>query len=224
MKSTLFDHTENTTDEAESFVLQNTHMLLVNLDGDVYLKQGAMAAYQGDIDFKYHGGGVTRFIKKAVTGENLQLMQATGKGDLFVADNGSEVHVVNLENEQLTVSSDRLLAFESSLEWNINRIKSGVMGFVAGGLFNTTLTGSGKVALTSWGTPVVLKINQATFVDTNCVIAWSTSLKVSIHSSLKAGAMIGRGSGEAFQMAFSGEGFVVVQPGEGLSAMMMNKS
>lgn len=220
MKSTLFEHTENTTDETETFVLQNPHMLLVNLDGDMYVKQGAMAAYQGDIDFKYHGGGVTRFLKKAVTGENLQLMQVSGKGDLFLADNGSEVHVVDLDNEQLTVNSDSLLAFESGLEWNINRIKSGVMGFVAGGLFNTTLTGTGKVALLSWGTPVVLKVDQPTFVDTNCIIAWSTSLQVSIHSTLKAGAMIGRGSGEAFQMAFSGEGFVVVQPGEGLTAMM----
>jgi uncharacterized protein (AIM24 family) len=30
-----------------------------------------------------------------------------------------------------------------------------------------------------------------------------------------AGALIGRGSGEAFQLAFSGTGFVVVQASEG---------
>ena len=30
-----------------------------------------------------------------------------------------------------------------------------------------------------------------------------------------AGALIGRGSGEAFQLAFSGQGFVVVQASEG---------
>ena len=224
MKSALFNNTEITTSETDKFVLQNNHMLLVNLDGDVYVKQGAMAAYQGEIDFKYHGGGVARFFKKALTGENLQLMQASGKGDLFLADNGSEIYVVDLENEQLTVNSNSLLAFDSSLEWNINRIKSGVMGMVAGGLFNTTLTGSGKVALLSWGTPVVLQVDQPTFVDTNCVIAWSTSLQVDVHSSLKAGAMIGRGSGEAFQMAFSGSGFVVVQPGEGPMALLAHKT
>ncbi|MFE4399498.1 AIM24 family protein, partial [Kitasatospora sp. NPDC056808] len=32
--------------------------------------------------------------------------------------------------------------------------------------------------------------------------------------SFKASSMIGRGSGEAYQMAFSGEGIVVVQPSE----------
>lgn len=224
MKSTLFDHNENTVDENEAFVMQNPHMLLINLDGDVYAKQGAMAAYQGNIDFEFHGGGVSRWFKKAVTGENLQLMRAIGKGDLFLADNGSEVHVVNIEDEQLTVNSTNLLAFQSSLKWDVSRIKSGVMGFVAGGLFNTTLTGTGKAALTSWGNPVVLTVDQPTYVDVNCVIAWSSTLNVAIHSTFKAGSLIGRGSGEAFQMAFEGQGFVVVQPGEGIGGLIAPSS
>lgn len=204
--------------------MQNPHMLLVNLDGDIYAKQGSMAAFQGDIDFEFHGGGVSRWFKKAVTGENLQLMRAVGTGDLFLADNGSEVHIVNIEDEQLTVSSTNLLAFESSLKWDVNRIKSGIMGFVAGGLFNTTLTGTGKAALTSWGNPVVLSIDETTYVDVSCVIAWSTKLNVSIHSTFKAGSLIGRGSGEAFQMAFEGQGFVVVQPGEGITGLIKPSS
>lgn len=220
MKSTLFDHNENTKQEDDVFALQNSHMLLVNLDGDVYAKQGSMAAYQGEMEFKFHGGGVSRWFKKAVTGENLQLMQAIGKGDLFLADNGSEVHIVNIEDEQLTVNNSNLLAFESKLTWDVSLIKAGMMGLVAGGLFNITLTGSGKAALTSWGNPVVINVDQPTYVDVNCVIAWSSSLKVSIHSSFKAGALIGRGSGEAFQMEFEGTGFVVVQPGEGLSGLL----
>jgi uncharacterized protein (AIM24 family) len=32
---------------------------------------------------------------------------------------------------------------------------------------------------------------------------------------MKAGALIGRGSGEAAQLAFQGEGFVLVQASEG---------
>lgn len=219
MRGEILNLKENTSSEQSTFVTQNETMLLVNLDGDIYAKQGSMSAYQGDVDFEFHGGGMSKFFKKVLTGENLQLMKCSGKGDLFLANNGSAVHVIQLQNEQLTVSSENLLAFESGIEWNVNRIKSGVMGFVAGGLFNTTLTGSGNVALTSWGTPVVLKVDQPTFVDVNCIIAWSTSLQVNIKSTFKAGAMIGRGSGEAFQMAFSGDGFVIVQPGEGLARL-----
>jgi uncharacterized protein (AIM24 family) len=221
MKSSLLNLTEKTQNESESFVLQNPHMLLVNLDGEVYAKQGAMAAYQGDVDFNFEGGGMGRFLKKMVSGEDLQLMKCTGKGDVFLADNGSEVHIVELQDEQLTVSSNNLLAFESSLKWDINRIKAGAMGFVAGGLFNATLTGTGKAAVTSWGQPVVLQVDQPTAVDVNCIIAWTSSLNVSIKSSFKAGALIGRGSGEALQMLFSGQGLVVVQPGEGPASLIM---
>lgn len=219
MKSQLLQHTENTTSEDETFVLQNQHMLLVNLDGSVYAKQGAMAAYQGNIDFKYHGGGMSRFMKKVFTGENLPLMECTGQGDLFLADNGAEIYVVELEDEQLSINGRSLLAFDTALEWDISRIKAGAMGLVAGGLFNVTLTGSGHTAVTSFGQPVVLKIDQPTRVDVNCLIAWTTSLETHIVSSMKAGAFVGRGSGEAFQMEFSGEGFVVVQPGEGPAAL-----
>ncbi|MDT5248554.1 MAG: hypothetical protein QOJ28_1188, partial [Mycobacterium sp.] len=36
-----------------------------------------------------------------------------------------------------------------------------------------------------------------------------------LKTSFKAGALIGRGSGEALQVAFHGQGFVIVQPSEG---------
>lgn len=45
-------------------------------------------------------------------------------------------------------------------------------------------------------------------------MAWSPNLKVKGKRSFKAQSLIGRGSGEAYQMAFSGQGIVVVQPSE----------
>jgi uncharacterized protein (AIM24 family) len=220
MRSNIFHEAEKTDQEHEKFVMQNDHMLLVNLNGEVYAKQGAMAAYQGNIDFEYHGGGISRTFKKMVTGEDLRLMKCSGRGDLFLADNGAEIFTVQLENEQLTLNNNNILAFDSGIKWDINRIKTGMMGMVAGGLFNVTLTGTGHVAVTSWGKPVVIAVDQPVAVDSNCIIAWTTSLKVDIKTSIKAGMIIGRSSGEAVQMLFSGQGFVIVQPGEGLTAML----
>jgi uncharacterized protein (AIM24 family) len=91
----------------------------------------------------------------------------------------------------------------------------GNAGMLGGGLFNTYFTGSGKLAITTRGTPVVLTVDAPTFVDTHAVVAWSASLQTSIQSSgFKPMAMLGRSSGEAFQLAFSGSGFVIVQPSE----------
>jgi uncharacterized protein (AIM24 family) len=46
-------------------------------------------------------------------------------------------------------------------------------------------------------------------------VLWSTSLRSSLRRTATLGAVVGRGSGEAFQLALSGAGIVVVQASEG---------
>ena len=56
---------------------------------------------------------------------------------------------------------------------------------------------------------------RPTFADIQAAVAWSSSLTTSVRRTAGAGALIGRGSGEAFQLGFSGQGFVIVQASEG---------
>ncbi|TLF47439.1 AIM24 family protein, partial [Nonomuraea sp. KC401] len=82
--------------------------------------------------------------------------------------------------------------------------------------FNTTINGTGWVAVTTHGTPVLLDAAQMpTYADGQSAVCWSTSLHVGVNRTMKAGALIGRGSGEAIQLAFQGQGFVLVQASEG---------
>lgn len=194
--------------------LQNKKLLRVRINEPFMAKQGSMVAYQGNVNFAYQGGGAAKFLKKALTGEGLSLMRVEGQGDVFLADLAHEVHILNLTNSGISVNGKNVLAFSASLEWNIERVKGG--SIAAGGLFNTTLRGTGWVAITTEGMPVVLNPAEApTFADANALVAWSTHLQTSIKSSVTAGALIGRGSGEAFQVSFHGQGFVIVQPSEG---------
>ena len=213
MRSELFG-TNLETATTDRFTLQNPRMLRVALDGDVMARQGAMVAYQGQVDFAYQGsGGVGKFLKKALTSEGMSLMKVSGKGDVFFADDAMEIHLVNLEDDSLTVNGSNVLAFDSTLTWDIKRVEGASM--MAGGVFNTTFTGSGAVAITSHGTPVVLNVDAPTYADIQAAVAWSTSLTTSVRRTAGAGALIGRGSGEAFQLVFQGQGFVVVQASEG---------
>jgi uncharacterized protein (AIM24 family) len=197
------------------FVLQNPKMLRVHLNGDVIARQGAMVAFQGQMDFEYQGaGGVGKFIKKMITQEGAPLMRATGQGLLFLAHNAEDIHLFYLENESLTVNGANILAYDSHLATDIKRVQGA--GMMAGGLFNTTLTGSGWVALHTHGTPVLLDAGRApTFADAQSAVAWSTSLQTGVNRTIKAAALIGRGSGEAVQLSFQGQGFVLVQASEG---------
>ncbi|MCV7301413.1 AIM24 family protein [Mycobacterium barrassiae] len=201
--------------EAKAIANQNSKLLRVRLGEPFMARQGSMVAYQGNVDFAFEGGGASKFIKKALTGEGLPLMRCQGQGDVFLAERAYDVHLLNLTNSGLSISGKNVLAFSSSLDWNIERVRGGSM--VAGGLFNTTLRGTGWVALTTDGPPVVLNAAEApTFADTNAVVAWSANLQTQLKTSFKAGALIGRGSGEAIQVSFYGQGFVIVQPSEGV--------
>lgn len=201
--------------EAQPIANQNTKMLRVRLGEPFMARHGSMIAYQGNVDFSFEGGGVSKFFKKALTGEGLPLMKCQGQGDVFLAEQAYDVHVLHLTNAGLSVSGKNVLAFSSGLDWNIERVKGG--SIAAGGLFNTTLRGTGWVAITTDGPPVVLNAAEApTFADTNAVVAWSADLRTELKTSFKAGALIGRGSGEAIQVSFHGHGFVIVQPSEGV--------
>ena len=201
--------------EAKPIANQNAKLLRVRLGEPFMARQGAMVAYQGNVDFAYEGGGAGKFLKKALTGEGLPLMRCQGQGDVFLAEAAHDVHLLNLNNSGLSISGRNVLAFSQSLDWNIERVKGG--SIATGGLFNTTLRGTGWVALTTDGPPVVLNAAEApTFADTNAVVAWSAGLQTQLKTSFKAGALIGRGSGEALQVSFHGQGFVIVQPSEGI--------
>ena len=148
MKSTLFGAHLETAASGERFTLQNERLLRVTLGEEVMARQGAMVAYQGGVEFDFQGsGGVGRFLKKALTGEGLPLMRCRGSGELFLAREARETFLVQLEGESLTVNGDNLLAFDSTIEWDIRRVEG--VSMLAGGMFNTVLRGTGWVAITS---------------------------------------------------------------------------
>ena len=199
---------------AGRFTLQNSSLLKVRLDNDsIQAKLGSMVAYQGEVRFEHQGGGLGRFFKKALTGEGVKLMSATGTGDLFLAQDARKVMVIDLQNERMTVNGDSILAFDGDVDWDIRRVEGA--GRLAGGLFNVVLEGTGKVAVTSHGEPVLLDTSTTTFADPESAIAWSGGVRTSVRSDVSLKTFMGRGSGETFQIAFEGPGWVLIQPSEG---------
>ncbi|MEU0566511.1 AIM24 family protein [Nonomuraea sp. NPDC005983] len=214
MRSALFGNLDSQQVPAH-FVLQNAKMLRIQLSHEVLARQGSMVAFQGQMDFDYEGaGGVGKLFKKMVTGEGAPLMRVSGQGQLYLADNAHDVHLFYLESEALTVNGRNLLAFDPQLSWDIQRVQGA--GIAAGGLFNMTIKGTGWVAVTAHGTPVLLDASRMpTYADGQAAVCWSAGLHVGVNRSMKVGALIGRGSGEAMQLAFQGQGFVLVQASEG---------
>ena len=215
MQTTLAQFNE--TEATEAFSLQNSKLLKVRLEQvTIQAKLGSMVAYQGDVTFEHAGtGGVSRMIKKAVTGEGTSLMKVTGTGEVFLADTAQDIHLIYLEDDKITVNGPNLLAFDAGIDWDIERVQ-GASGVVGGGLYNTSLSGTGWVAILSDGPPVLLNVATApTFADAQAAITWSSGVSTSIKTDVNLKTLIGRGSGETIQMGFQGQGWVLVQPSEG---------
>ena len=220
MRTDLQQYSETTS--TDDFVLQNSKLLKVRLsEGEIQAKRGSMVAYQGDVNFEHAGsGGIGRMIKKAATGEGTTLMKMAGTGEGFLADTAQDIHLLYLEGETITVNGPNLLAFDADIDWDITTVAGGAAGLMSGGLFNTSLTGTGFVAILSDGPPVMLDVSSAaTFADAQAAITWSAGVTASLKTQVSAKALIGRSSGEEFQMAFTGEGWVLVQPSEGRPVM-----
>jgi uncharacterized protein (AIM24 family) len=213
---TLFsDFAENASQDP--FSLQNKKMLKINMSyGQVWARTGSMVAYQGDVRFQNAGsGGMNKFLKTAMTGEGVDMMSCTGQGELFVADWAAEIHVFYLENDTVSVNGANVLAFSGSIEWDIHRVQARG-GMMAGGLFNVVLRGTGYVAVTTRGEPVVFDVAAApTFGAAQAVVLWTSGVSMDIKvdtGGMKS--MLRGGTGELLQMSFTGQGYVMVQPSE----------
>jgi uncharacterized protein (AIM24 family) len=202
----------------EFFELENPHLLEVNLNGRVWAKLGSMIGYMGNIKFEREGvmqGGLGNFLKKAVTGEASPMMKAEGQGRVYFADSGKKVRIIYLQNESFFVNGNNILAYQDGIQSDIKMMRR-VAGMASGGLFNIQLAGNGMVAITTHYEPITLAVhpNYPVFTDPNATVAWSSNLQPSIKTDISLKTFFGRGSGESFQLAFQGQGWVVLQPYE----------
>jgi len=205
------------TQSQDAFSLQNSKLLKVRLEAvTIQAKQGSMVAYQGDVTFEHAGsGGLGRMLKKAVSGEGAALMKVSGTGEVFLAEQAQEVHLIYLENDLITVNGRNLLAFDSGIDWDIKKVE-GASSALAGGLFNIELAGTGWVALVSDGPPLLIQLDgQQTFADPQAAITWSSGVSTSVKTDVNIKTLTGRGSGETIQIGFSGNGWLLIQPSEG---------
>lgn len=201
----------------EPFARQNSKLLKVTLGrGPVWAKAGSMVAYQGEVRFENKGsGGLGRLLKQAATGEGVPLMKCSGAGELFLADQATDVQVLYLDNDMVSVNGRNILAFDDSIAWDIHRVQTrGAM--MTGDLYNVSLRGTGYVAVTTRGEPVALDVASApTYGDPQAVVLWTSGVRMDVRVDTGGlGSMLRGGSGETLQMAFGGQGYVLVQPSE----------
>ncbi|MEU1893794.1 TerD family protein [Streptomyces pristinaespiralis] len=197
---------------------QNQQLMRVDLTMGgmpVLARQGSMVMYQGKVDFSYKGAGFAGRVVGNATGQEMQLMRCTGRGQVFLAEDGSHLHPIELQGDGICVSAENVLAFDESLQHEVRRIEG--HGIPGGALFTMMFQGTGTVVVKTHGIPVILPVTPTTFADCNAVVAWSAASQVILSSQvrLRRNAYPGH-SGETVNLQFRGApgNFIVVQPYE----------
>lgn len=210
------------------FSLINSKMIQVPIGPgqEVYSKRGAMLAYTGRVWFAptaMAGQSIGGALGRAVAGEHSAMMHVTGQGSVMFGHAGLNVNQVELAGDTLYVEADRLLVHDASLQVGTMFMgeQGGIGGVIRGavsgqGLFTTTLTGQGSCALLSHGGVIELPISpqRPIHVDPQAYVAHRGQVQNKLTTAVGLRDMIGRGSGEGFQLELSGSGVVYVQASE----------
>ncbi|WP_201299861.1 AIM24 family protein, partial [Streptomyces mexicanus] len=206
------------TPTGQRWTLQNSKLIRVDLGTGgqpVLARQGSMVLYQGKVDFSYKGAGFAGRVVGNATGQEMQLMRCTGQGQVFLAEDATHLHPIELQGDAICVSANSVLAFDESLHHEVRRIEG--HGIPGGALFTLQFQGTGTIVVKTHGTPVVLPVTPTTFVDSNAVVAWSAAAQVIVSSQvrMRRNAYPGHtGEGVNLQFRAAPGNFVVVQPYE----------
>jgi uncharacterized protein (AIM24 family) len=185
-----------------------------------------MLAYVGKVHFAptvTAGQGIGGAIGRRMAGESEPMMHVTGQGSAMFGHRGLHVEVVELAGETLYVEADRLLVHDAALQAGTMFMgeQGGVRGVLRGavsgqGLFTTTLSGHGSCAVLSHGGVIELPISpqRPIHVDPQAYVAHRGQVENRLTTAMGLREMIGRGSGEGFQLQLTGTGAVYVQASE----------
>ncbi|MGC0384962.1 TerD family protein [Streptomyces sp. SAI-129] len=206
------------TATGQRWTQQNKKLVRVDLGAEgqpVLARQGSMVLYQGKVDFSYKGAGFAGRVVGNATGQEMQLMRCTGKGQVFLADSSAMLHPIELQGDAVCVSAENVLAFDESLQYEVRRIEG--HGIPGGALFTMQFQGTGTIVVKTHGVPVVLPVTPTTFADCNAVVAWSAAAQVVVSSQVRMRRNSYAGdTGESVNLQFRAApgSFVVVQPYE----------
>ena len=191
----------------------NRFAFCVDVKKEMFIQKGKMIAYYGALRFEALGSGPLDILVKESFNSPLYIhdfVVVTGRGQLILGDRGNDINSYDLDDGNLTVKSDHVLGFESTLTCQ----ESTVQGYL-------TLLGTGKFLASSNG-PVHF-MEPPVRVDEEALLGWADLPCPSyrydynhVRGVLQAvGTAMGvRQSGEEKQIDFTGAGTVLIQSSE----------
>ncbi|MBN2370856.1 MAG: tetratricopeptide repeat protein [Vicinamibacteria bacterium] len=157
-----FHKSESEAQTTEIFRFLQNNLLEVCFTGKVYIKQGTIYSYSGNLTF---------WVKEARQGGLLALVIVTGQGRLILTDKDREITLMHVDEEMIYIEPSHLLACEETLTPRIVRFGDDPIEFVA-------VEGRGLIALSVSSKPLSLSVTPdlPVSVPASSIITWSGAL------------------------------------------------
>ena len=190
------------------------NLVKVTLENDsVRTEAGAMYYMKGPIEMtSTQMGGVGGMFKSMLSGESIVRPVYEGTGELYLEPSYGVFTIFDLEGEEWILDKGAYYASEMSVEVGVftNKAISGM--FSGEGFFQTKVSGSGKVVVSSQGPLETVELNNDKLVvDGKFAVARTGNLEYRVQKASK-GLFSTVISGEGLVNTFTGTGKVLLAP------------
>jgi uncharacterized protein (AIM24 family) len=178
------------------------NLMEVNFSGKVFIKQGTIYSYSGNLTF---------WVKPQKQEGAPPLVIVSGTGKLLLTDRQRDITVLQIEEEEIFVEPSHLLACQDTLTPRyavIEREGGGKQSFHV-----LMIRGTGMLALSVATNPLVLSVQREypVNVSTSSIISWSGDLTPTIVEDEALAELMLPGTSPGINLRLDGEGRVMME-------------
>lgn len=186
---------EPVKEKEKKFYLHNNGFLEIHSDGKVYIKKSSLRSYVGNFSFIP--------IPDLKTTTAHEIVEARGKGKLFLFEKGNQTYLFELNQEFVYVEGGHILALEENLFFRSEPIYDFKRNKT---LQAFKIYGKGALALTTHLEPLTLRVTPEypLSILSSSIVAWTGNLY-----PVAGEKLIEKEGEESFIIKFEGEGLII---------------
>jgi uncharacterized protein (AIM24 family) len=177
------------------------NLMEVNFSGKVFIKQGTIYSYSGNLTF---------WVKPQRQETVPPLVIVSGTGKLLLTDRERDITVLQIEDEEIFIEPSHLLACQETLtpRYGVIEKEGGKSTFHV-----LVIQGTGMLALSVATNPLVLSVQKQypVNVSTSSIISWSGELTPTIVEDEALAELMLPGSSPGINLRLEGEGRVMME-------------
>ncbi|TDI46940.1 MAG: tetratricopeptide repeat protein [Acidobacteria bacterium] len=187
----------------DTFRYLENNLMEVNFSGKVFIKQGTIYSYSGNLTF---------WVKPQREETAPALVIVSGTGKLLLTDRQRDITVLQIDDEEIFVEPSHLLACEETLTPQYAVIEK-TDDDPSGGMHVLMIKGTGLIALSVATSPLIMTVQEdyPVNVSSASLISWSGNLRPTLVQDEALAEILQPGPEAGVNLRLAGDGKVMME-------------